>query len=100
MSEYIEREKLLKDISETVVFTVARGTKLPTLEMRGANKVIDQVKSAPTADVVEVKHGKLIIVEEEIGLYSCSICGYKMLRAKCNYCPDCGAKLDAKDGAE
>ena len=52
MAEYIEREALLKDISESVVFTV-RGEK-PSLEIRGANKVIDRIKSAPTADVVEV----------------------------------------------
>ena len=52
--EYIERGTLLKDISETVLFTVREGAKLPTTEMRGANKVIHQIKSAPTADVVEV----------------------------------------------
>ena len=52
MAEYIEREALLKDISESVVFTV-RGDR-PSLEIRGANKVIDRIKSAPTADVVEV----------------------------------------------
>lgn len=51
MGEYIEREALLKDISESVVFTV-RGDS-PSLEIRGANKVIDRIKSAPTADVVE-----------------------------------------------
>lgn len=54
MPEYIEREALIKDIDETVVFTVRDGTHLPTSEMRGANKVIDRIKSAPTADVVEV----------------------------------------------
>ena len=54
MAEYIEREKLLQDISECVVFTVRKGTPLPNAEMRGANKVIDRVKSAPTADVVKV----------------------------------------------
>ncbi|MEE0980475.1 MAG: hypothetical protein U0K91_02225 [Acutalibacteraceae bacterium] len=54
MPEYIEREELLKDINETVVFTVRNGVKLPTSEMRGANKVIDRIKSAPTADVDEV----------------------------------------------
>lgn len=52
MAEYIEREALLKDISESVVFTV-RSDK-PSLEIRGANKVIDRIKLAPTADVVEV----------------------------------------------
>lgn len=54
MAEYIEREALMQDIGETVLFTVRKGTKLPTPEMRGANKVIDRIKSAPTADVVEV----------------------------------------------
>ena len=54
MGEYIKRYDLLQDISETVVFTVRKGTPLPNAEMRGANKVIDRIKSAPTADVVEV----------------------------------------------
>ena len=54
MAEYIEREALLKDISETVVFTVSAKQTLPTTEMRGANKVIDRIKYAPTTDVVEV----------------------------------------------
>lgn len=54
MAEYIERESLLQDVSETVVFTVARDAKLPTTEMRGANKVIDRIKSAPSIDVVKV----------------------------------------------
>lgn len=54
MPEYIEREALLEDIGETVVFTVRNDVKLPTSEMRGANKVIDRIKSAPTAAVVEV----------------------------------------------
>ena len=54
MAEYIEREKLLQDIRESVVFTVKKGTPLPNAEMRGANKVIDRVKSATTADVVKV----------------------------------------------
>lgn len=77
MAEYIEREKLLQDISETVVFTVRKGTPLPNAEMRGANKVIDQIKSAPTVDVVEVvrcrncKHCYQLAPHSEInrGLY-------------------------------
>jgi hypothetical protein len=52
MPEYIERKALLEDISESVVFT-SRANR-PSLELRGANKIIDRIKSAPTADVVEV----------------------------------------------
>ena len=48
-------------------------------------------------DLVEVKHGKWISLEEEIGLYSCSICEHKIIKAKSNYCPNCGAKMDWSD---
>lgn len=46
------------------------------------------------ADYAEVKHGEWITLEAEIGLYSCSLCEHKILRAECNYCPKCGAKMD------
>lgn len=52
MPEYIERSELLEDIAESVVHTVRVG--YPSPEVRGANKVIDRIKSAPVADVVEV----------------------------------------------
>ena len=48
---YIDRDLLLKDIEESVVFTV-RGQN--SLEIKGANKITDRIKQMPTADVVEV----------------------------------------------
>ena len=54
MPEHIKREAVIKDIEDNVIFTVRGGAKLPTAEMRGANKVIDRIKNQPTADVVEV----------------------------------------------
>lgn len=54
MSEYIEREALLQDISETVLFTVRGGVKPPTPEMRGANKITARIMAAPIVDAVEV----------------------------------------------
>ena len=106
MAEYIEREELLKDISESVVFTV-RGDK-PSLEIRGANKVMDRIKSASTADVVEVKHGEwhLLYNCANEGVY-CSVCNKKVYKTdyanqkiKSPYCPNCGAKMDLKEGAK
>ena len=107
MAEYIEREALLQDIGETVLFSVRGGAKLPTPEMRGSNKVIDRIKSAPTADVVEVRHGEWImgvdIADYEYG--TCSVCGYDERDAfptgrTPNYCPNCGAKMDGKGEGE
>ncbi len=51
----------------------------------------------PTADVAPVKHGKWINLEPEIGLFECALCEHTILRAKCNYCPNCGAKMDLED---
>lgn len=52
------------------------------------------LESLPAADVQEVRRGQWIPLEKEIGLYECSICGHKILRAECNYCPNCGAKMN------
>ena len=111
MPEYIEREALLKDISESVVFTV-RGDK-PSLEIRGANKVIDRIKAAPTADVVEVKHGYWEIYEDEYDIcaseFVCSNCKESFVTSELTdeefsqmmkYCLNCGAKMDEEEGAE
>ena len=104
MAEYIEREALLQDIGETVLFSVRGGVKLPTPEMRGANKVIDRIKSVPTADVVEVRHGRWINDGED---WFCNRCNHNALCDKMTgvqvasaICPNCGAKMDGKGEGE
>ena len=53
-------------------------------------KETNRIKKAMAVKV----SGQWIPLEKEIGLYECSICGHKILRAECNYCPNCGAKMD------
>ncbi len=65
MAEYIDRDKLMENIDETVLFSVKGGAHLPTPEMRGANKVKDRIMSAPAADVVEVRHGEWVLTAHE-----------------------------------
>lgn len=57
---------------------------------------------APTADVVEVKHGKWI--EKWSGHFKtdvprCSLC-FNASPFKYNYCPTCGADMGRKEDAE
>lgn len=61
------------------------------------------VGDAPTADVVEVKHGRWIIGEDEAEYeYGvCSVCDHREWDAFAygrdrvpNYCPNCGARMD------
>lgn len=58
------------------------------------------------ADYAEVKHGEWIIVNnrdfEQVDA-KCSICGYTDVFDETGfykYCPNCGAKMDLKEGAE
>ena len=99
---YIDKELLLKDIYKNVRFSVKSGVISP--ELRGARKVIDRIENAPTADVVEVKHGEWVLLDEcsNEGVY-CSVCHKKVYRkayanqkVKSNYCPNCGAKMDGR----
>lgn len=96
---YIDKDLLLKDIGESVVFTVKSGFISP--ELRGARKIIDRIENAPTADVVEVKHGEWLKIVKDIGKgrtlthYKCSLCGV-YVSDKTNYCYYCGAKMDGE----
>lgn len=74
MARYIDADLLLKDISESVVFSVRDAKTSP--ELRGARKIIDRIKNAPTADVVEVK---------TVGLKNMM------------WCPFCGERNDGGD---
>ena len=60
------------------------------------------------SDFVEVKHGYWHLLDEcaNEGVY-CSVCNKKVYKTdyanqkiKSSYCPNCGAKMDLKEGAE
>jgi rubrerythrin len=58
-----------------------------------------QLLDKPTADVVEVKHGRWIDTGDEIldttySGWKCSECGYVFCGNKFKFCPECGAKMD------
>lgn len=118
--EYIEREALFMDLSETLIFSGRPGEA--SAEVRGANKVISRIKNAPTADVVEVKHGEWEIkseihqlfddVDEELYV-ECPFCRrtfyvpyefedkkiFEYARENYPYC-NCGAKMDGERRTE
>lgn len=63
-------------------------------------RIVAVIREAPTLSPDDVRPvGKWIALEPEIGLYGCSRCEHKILRAECNYCPSCGARMKgAEDG--
>ena len=65
--------------------------------------VFEEIDNAPTADAVEVVHGRWECENESWGAIQCSNCKGKALLEKLNgellyvlsdYCPNCGAKMD------
>lgn len=73
---------------------------------------VKAIKNIPTADVFEVIHGKWEAGHYEGGIFDgtnfekCSVCQFERLfedvnfKTTYNYCPNCGAKMDLKEGAE
>jgi rubrerythrin len=51
---------------------------------------------APTEDVVEVKHGKWLKVQELSPRYVCTNCRHLFSNMGYKYCPNCGAKMKAE----
>lgn len=98
MDEYIKRSNLLNKAKRLQGDTFA------------APVIVAMIEDEPKADVVEVKHGKWINVQDFGGgkcFADCSICrtqekapnptAFKMFRRYCSYC---GAKMDLKEGAD
>lgn len=57
------------------------------------------VHEVPTLDLDDLRpKGRWVCLEPEIGCFACSECDHRILRAKCNFCPNCGA--DMRGGGE
>ena len=99
MPEYIERESLIENLNK---FAPEQYNAL-------VNMLIEK---QPTADVVEAMHSKWEAGHYEGGIFDgtnfekCNVCQFERLfddirfKTTYNYCPNCGAKMDLKEGAE
>ena len=81
MSKYIDADGLLTRLPEDLPYKAS------------VKRVLMQ---APTADVVEVKHGKWKKVYEIYPRYVCTSCKHLYNNKGYKYCPNCGAKMDGE----
>lgn len=98
MAEYIEREatiELLRSLGSRD-YRREKGT------IQEAIKMVSFPEYTPSADVTPVRHGRWIDAYPDIEpnpmfMYGiCSECGFEQRISKyLNYCPNCGAKMDA-----
>ena len=124
MAEYIEREALLHDIEQSVVYTV-RG-KITSAEMRGAHKIIERIKCAPAVEPIYIRkptksefkrpavqmdyapvvHGRWIYKGEYAVCTECGgrsgtqYDGVEPIPLMTQFCPNCGEKMDGVEEQE
>lgn len=124
MAECIEREALLHDIEQSVVYTV-RG-KITSAEMRGAHKIIERIKCAPAVEPIYIRkptksefkrmtvqmdyapvvHGRWIYKGEYAVCTECGgrsgtqYDGVQPIPLMTQFCPNCGAKMDGVEEQE
>lgn len=83
--------------SVTELMKTARGNKALGQCLCDIVDFQEIIDDTPTADVQEVKHGEWITQNLKYN-HMCSICEhsafYSIDGVLCNYCPNCGAKMD------
>lgn len=102
MAEYIERESLYQKMEHRYKYSFGAA--------RNAYGIaVDDVLDAPAADVAPVRHGRwnrpyiswLFPLKIKNPYCFCTNCVHPVKpKRKTRYCPNCGAKMDGKAGAE
>ena len=90
MSEYIEREALMRNLKH-----FAPEQLTPLIE--------SLIQKQPIADVVEVRHGTWLLEREPDGkpyCFHCSVCDSDFhhigIKRASDFCPNCGARRDGE----
>lgn len=86
MSRYIDADALLNAINQN------------TAEAHNERcaQILEAILYTPTADVVEVKHGKWKQAYNSFPKYVCTNCNHLFNNKSFKYCPNCGAKMDGE----
>lgn len=98
MGEYKKADEIVKNMTEKFDKNYGDTTIKGIRDV--FNMCVNCVNQTPTADAVEVKHGKWKRKGQDI---YCSVCGnesaYNPFGASkfSDHCPNCGAKMDGKE---
>lgn len=97
MTNYIDREALIAEFKR---MKLGENSFIERVFADGVYAIIEQF---PAADVIPVVHGRWIHdghrINGGIDWCHCSECGKSdHFCARTNYCPNCGAKMDEKEG--
>lgn len=89
MGDLISRKALLEAMEKK--FDIAMEKAFYSVGLSEGLIVVEGIiNEQPT---VEPPKGEWISLEPEIGLFECSECGHRILRAECKFCPNCGCDM-------
>ena len=100
-SDLISKQALIKFIDKKVVPELLLHDNVSGAGvMAGFSKVLEEMDVFPTIDAVPVVHGQWELYGADKrgrgGLFLCTACS-RCRPTKSEYCPNCGAKMDAKE---
>lgn len=100
MNRYINADFVIEKINQVLK---QKDNEKHSIAYFAFEKFKEMLEIAPTADVVEVRHGEWVKVMNH---RECSICGYNApykkikagyhLQDLTKHCPNCGAKMDGE----
>ena len=90
----IDANNLIEEIREERCYN-CRNFKDMKCDYCGTADYIYMIEDMPAADVAPVRHGRWKRYGKNLG--ECSECG-EIVSVRNNYCPNCGAKMDEKEG--
>ena len=97
MAEYIEREDLINKICNEKCHSEYGRCQKGIHDDKIFLCVCDFIMWQPAADVTPVRHGRWVCVDtDNEQFFICNRCKRKEYWES-NYCPNCGAKMDAED---
>lgn len=103
MAEYIDREELIRDIISDMALFMGTPDDVQKHDEQ-CIRAISYIESATGADVVPVVHGRWewLGPNRLVADCMCGTCSACKVRSKyivnTMLCPNCGAKMDIKDG--
>jgi hypothetical protein len=100
-NDLISRSALLADINSDREAAQVHHKSLRERLERFCDYAETLAEQAPAIDAAPVRHGRWIKWSTYMPVYGCSVCGERNLfrdgnNVFSNYCPNCGAKMDAE----
>ena len=102
MAEYIERRAAIDAVAFGITIASAfnkdTGARIDLFVNENAEltKAINRIRDLPSVDVVQVVHAYWIDTENYYRRWRCSACSGHTKEAHPQFCPFCGAKMDAQ----